>query len=425
MPSCPAAHVELPSGIKQCSLESLFLEKRTAIEHWFRQEWHKTPAVITSSVDLRNEGYRLAPVDTNLFPAGFNNLNPQFLSLCIQAAQSTIMEKMPSCTRILIIPENHTRNPFYFESLAKMHEIFSKAGFEVRIGSLIEDLKALHPIFPEDPHSLLLEPIIREGNRLKLANFDPCLILLNNDLSSGIPEIFQNIEQSMYPNPLLGWVARLKSQHFAHYQEVATDFAQLVDIDPWCISPLFHACPEVNFMNGTGMESLAETVETLLTQIRAKYQEYGIKHDPFVVVKADAGTYGMGILMVKSAQEILTLNRKQRTKMSTSKGNQTISKVIVQEGVYTFETAGTPPNEGVAEPVIYMIGPYVIGGFYRIHKDKRVDENLNMPGMHFEPLAFNNACNNPQSSPCCNRFYMYGVVARLAGLAAAREAAEL
>jgi len=76
-----------------------------------------------------------------------------------------------------------------------------------------------------------------------------------------------------------------------------------------------------------------------------------------------------------------------------------------------------------------MIGQYVVGGFYRVHQGRGKAENLNAPGMHFEPLAFAQACNMPSDalplvdSP--NRFYVYGVIARLAALAAAREIAAL
>ena len=38
-------------------------------------------AAVLRSVDLRNAGFKLAPVDTNLFPGGFNNLNQDFLPL--------------------------------------------------------------------------------------------------------------------------------------------------------------------------------------------------------------------------------------------------------------------------------------------------------------------------------------------------------
>ena len=54
--------------------------------------------------------------------------------------------------------------------------------------------------------------------------------------------------------------------------------------------------------------------------------------------------------------------------------------------MHTFETL----NEAVAEPVVYMIDRYVVGGFYRVHTGRGMDENLNAPGMHFEPLAFDN-----------------------------------
>ena len=149
--------------------------------------------------------------------------------------------------------------------------------------------------------------------------------------------------------------------------------------------------------------------------------------EPFVVVKSDAGTYGMGVMMVKSAEEIESLNRKQRTKMASSKEGLVVENVLVQEGVYTFETIGA--ENAVAEPVVYMIDRFVVGGFYRVHTGRGENENLNAPGMHFEPLAFAQSCTTPnkQETPDAepNRFYAYGVIARLALLAAAREIAAL
>jgi glutamate--cysteine ligase len=129
----------------------------------------------------------------------------------------------------------------------------------------------------------------------------------------------------------------------------------------------------------------------------------------------------MGIMTVKSPDDVRDLNRKQRNKMSVVKEGMEVSEVIVQEGVYTFENI----NEAVAEPVIYMIDHFVVGGFYRVHTGRGTDENLNAPGMHFVPLAFETPCSLPdcQGSPDAppNRFYAYGVVARLALLAAAIE----
>jgi glutamate--cysteine ligase len=168
---------------------------------------------------------------------------------------------------------------------------------------------------------------------------------------------------------------------------------------------------------------LTERVDRLLARIRVKYREYGIDERPYVVVKADAGTYGMGVMTVRDAREVTRLNRRQRNKMSVVKGGMAVSEVILQEGVHTFETV----RDAVAEPVVYMIDRYVVGGFYRVHTARGKDENLNAPGMGFEPLAFETGCNlpdqceTPDAPP--NRFYAYGVVGRLACLAAARELA--
>jgi glutamate--cysteine ligase len=222
-----------------------------------------------------------------------------------------------------------------------------------------------------------------------------------------------------------GWSNRKKSDHFSHYHDVSQAFAKQIGIDPWLISPLSLQCGEVNFMERLGNECLAKNVENMLASIQLKYDEYGIDKAPFVVVKSDSGTYGMGIMMVKSADEIVNLNRKQRTKMSSAKEGMSVENVLIQEGVYTFETLGE--EKAVAEPVIYMIDHFVVGGFYRVHTGRGVNENLNAPGMHFEPLAFAQPCNSPDKSeqPDAepNRFYAYGVIARLALLAAARELA--
>ena len=153
--------------------------------------------------------------------------------------------------------------------------------------------------------------------------------------------------------------------------------------------------------------------------------EHEVKCKPFVFIKADAGTYGMGVMTVKSPDEIVGLNRRQRTQMAKTKEGMKVTKVIIQEGVYTHETWGEQAL--VAEPVVYLISHNVVGGFYRVHSTRRADENLNAPGMHFEPLAFDECCISPDKRMApdahSNRFYAYGVIGRLAMLAASREMA--
>ena len=301
-------------------LERRFLTAMPSIEHWFRTKWLEHAVPFYASVDLRNSGFKLAPVDTNLFPGGFNNLNPEFLPLCVLAMQSAVEKICPEARGVLLIPENHTRNTFYLQNVAQIEFILKQAGMRVRIGSLLPEITAATQIQLPNGSALTLEPLVRRGNRIGLADFDPCVVLLNNDLSSGAPDILKNIEQSVFPPLSVGWYARRKSQHFAVYDSVTKGFAELLDIDPWLINPYFATCDKVNFQERVGEECLAAQVDIVLQKIRAKYAEYGVKNDPFVIVKADAGTYGMGIMTVKDASEIIGLNRKQRKQDGSGEG---------------------------------------------------------------------------------------------------------
>ncbi|MCW3481799.1 glutamate--cysteine ligase [Neisseriaceae bacterium JH1-16] len=417
----PVPHLATALKGPLLELERRILAAQPNIEHWFRSQWHAHATPFYGSVDLRNSGFKLAPVDMNLFPGGFNNLNSDFTPLAVQAAMSAVDKVCPEAKSVLLIPENHTRNSYYLQNVAALVHILEQAGLKVRLGSLNPEITEITTLATAHGDSVTLEPVERRGNRLVLADgFNPCVVLLNNDLSAGIPELLQGLEQTLLPPLHAGWAVRRKTNHFAAYDKVAAEFAQLLSIDPWLINPFFSQVSGLDFQSRQGEEEMARAVDEMLVKIRAKYAEYGIEQEAFVIVKADAGTYGMGVMSVKSGEELIGLNRKARNKMAVVKEGLEVSEVIVQEGVYTFETV----NEAVAEPVVYMLDRFVIGGFYRVHTGRGVDENLNAPGMHFVPLSFESAClPDKKGTPDCppNRFYAYGVIARLALLAASLE----
>ena len=169
-------------------LEQRMLESLPAIERWFRLEWMEHTPPFYTSVDLRNAGFKLAPVDTNLFPGGFNNLTTEMLPLAVQAAMAAIEKICPEAKNLLLIPEKHTRNSFYLMNVARLMEIFHMAGLNVRLGTLDDTITAPTDVPLPDGSSLTVEPLVRTRNRLGLKDFDPCTILLNNDLSAGHPE---------------------------------------------------------------------------------------------------------------------------------------------------------------------------------------------------------------------------------------------
>lgn len=406
-------------------LEKKILDATPTIERWFRLEWQDHTPPFYCSVDLRNSGFKLAPVDTNLFPGGFNNLSNEMLPLAVQAAMASIEKICPEARNLLLIPERHTRNTFYLQNVARLAVILRQTGLNVRLGSLSDEITKPTTIELPDGQRLVLEPLSRiglKGRRLGLKDFDPCAILLNNDLSAGVPPILKDLhEQYVLPPLHAGWSTRRKSNHFACYDDVIKKFSKILDIDPWILNPYFATVKDVDFNARVGEEELQETAAGLLKKVAKKYKQMGIKEKPYLVVKPDAGTYGMGIMTIHDASELKDLNRRERNKMSVIKEGLEVAHVIIQEGVHTLEKI----NEAVAEPVVYMIDRYVVGGFYRVHTGRGPNESLNAPGMHFVPLAFEqNAIPDITAKPGStipNRFYIYGVVARLALLAASIE----
>jgi len=403
-------------------LEARILESMPAIERWFRLEWMEHTPPFYCSVDLRNAGFKLAPVDTDLFPGGFNNLTPEMLPLAVQAAMAAIEKICPEAKNLLLIPDPRS-NPFYLQNVQRLMQIFGQAGLNVHLGTLDESVKAPTRLALPDGGELTVEPLVRTRGRLGLKDFDPCTILLNSDLSGGVPKLLEGLHQQYLLPPLhAGWAVRRKSRHFQSYEEVAKKFAKLLGMDPWLINPMAAHCGRVDFAENQGLECVQGHAETLLAKIRRKYKEYGINEKPFVVVKADKGTCGKGIMTVRDARDLDALPERARVEIGRSQGGRPVGEVFIQEGVPTYERM----NDAVAEPVVYMIDRYVVGGFYRIHAERGIDENLNAPGSSFVPLAFAESHQLPRpgakpgaSAP--NRFYMYGVIGRVAMLAAAYE----
>ncbi len=400
-------------------LEQRVLDSMPAIERWFRLEWMEHTPPFYSSVDIRNSGFKLAPVDTNLCPSGWHNLTPEMLPLAVQAAMASIEKICPEAKNLLLIPQNHAHNSFYLSNVAQLRRIFHMAGLNVRIGSIDPEIKQNTSIHLANGESVTLEPVQRVNGRLMLKHFDPCTILLNTDLAAGVPGILEDLhEQYLLPPLHASWPVRRKSRHFQCYEEVSKRFGKLLGVNHWLINPMFGHCGEVDFAQDEGMECLRSNVDALLTKIRRKYKEYGIPEKPFVVVKADNVAAGSGIITVRDVKALDVLQEQAKKDPQATPA----SEVIIQEGVLTCERM----HDAVAEPVVYMMDRYVVGGFYRIHAERGVDEDLSAPGSRFVPLAFEHSTHLPQpgvkpgaSAP--NRFYMYGVVARLAMLAASYE----
>jgi glutamate--cysteine ligase len=390
-------------------LEQRILESMPAIERWFRLEWMEHTPPLYSSVDLRNAGFKLAPVSTHLFPTGLDNLAPELLPLAVQAAMAAIEKICPEAKNLLLIPEPHDRSTAYLTHLQRLVQVFAQAGLNVRLGLLDDTAKEPTTLALPDGGTLVLEPLLRKRGRLGLKGFDPCTILLNTDLAAGAPRALLHLhEQYLLPPLHAGWTVRRKSRHFKSYEEVAKKFAKLLGMDAWLINPMHARCGEVDFATDAGLDCVKTQAEALLVKVRRKYKEYGIQERPYVVVKTDDSSRGLGLVRVRDARDLAGLH------------GEASAGVIIQEGVPASERV----HDAVAEPVVCMIDRYVVGGYYRVHAARGADDGA--AGASFVPLAFDQASQLPRpgakagaSAP--NRFYMYGVIGRLAMLAAAYE----
>ncbi len=392
------------------TIQKLVLDKEKQIEQWFADNFIKTSPFIYNSVDIRRSDFKIAPVDTNIFPGGFNNLNLTERHKSSLVIKQYLNKYYPSVKNILILAEDHTRNLFYFENIAVLKQILVDAGFNVILSSFSSsNLKQIQTFTSASGTCINLVPMSKINNKITTSELEPDLIIINNDLSDGIPDLISSITQPIVPEPYFGWHKRRKTAHFSIYNEMAEKFAHAFSLDPWLISTIFSQCDVVNFKEQTGIDCLAENVEQTIARIKAKYLEYKITEEPYVFIKPNRGTYGMGIMIAKSGDDVLNLNKDKRKHMNAIKGGITNTEVIIQEGIATIDTINNNP----AEPMIYVIGGQPIGCIYRVNNKQGRFTNLNSSGMSF--ISIKDA--NPAVGLCST----LGLIARLACFSSAWE----
>lgn len=419
------------TGLKKQLAEKIEAHQR---ELW---NWHMALAQehappFYCSIDLRDSGYKIVPVDSNLYPAGFNNLCPDDLRAApaviraqIDAASARLGHESPK--RVLIVPESHTQNKYYIENIYFLKQIFLNAGFDTELGWYApSDSSTIH-LTSASEKILHAQTIKIQNGVLSAGGFTPDLILLNNDFSGGYPKPLDSVTQPILPSHVLGWHSRKKSEHFKYYNQLAKEFADLIDIDPWSIQIDTEEVTPVNFNENEGIEKVALVAEKMLEKIRVDYLKREIEHEPFVFIKNNHGTYGMGIMVVQSKDELLQMNRRTKNKMSIGKNHRSIDSVAIQEGI---PTATRFEKKGAAEPVIYLAGAELIGGFLRTHTEKSSKENLNAPGMIFKKFCMSDLRKLDDLEQLGEEVpvkrqptleLVYGSIARLSALATAME----
>jgi glutamate--cysteine ligase len=220
---------------------------------------------------------------------------------------------------------------------------------------------------------------------------------------------WKNLKTPVFPSPFAGWYQRQKIHHFKHYRDVANRFCSTFGINPDLIQAHFSFVEQVDFSTKEGLDILAGEVDRLLSTLPPTSS---------VFVKASQGTYGMGISVVSSGEEIVSMNRKVRNKMDIGKGNLKFTSVLIQEGVETILKYDDAP----AEVTIYLVDGKSAGGFMRTNPLKVTQANLNAQGMIYQKLCLSDV---KQDCDHTIKEAVYSVIARLSVLAASYEMKEL
>ncbi|MDO8526853.1 MAG: glutamate--cysteine ligase [Deltaproteobacteria bacterium] len=366
-------------------LSKKFKARQKELTLWYDTKAKGVLLPVTTSIDIRNAGFKIAVVDTNIFPAGFNNLCNNFSNITSEHFKNYFEAQAKGLKKIMIVPESFTRNMNYLENVRAIEKVLILAGFTVTVGYLGEPLSQ-NPLVVKLPSgaTLTLEQVERKGETLHTKSMTPDLILLNNDCSEGIPEILKNITQPVFPSPELGWHSRRKKTHFEIYCQLVEEAAKILETDCWRMCPITRCERNIDIENPADLERLAVSVEKVLKRTKDKYEKYGIDQTPYAFIKSNAGTFGLGITHVSSPEEILNLNRKGRQKLQSGKGGVKPAEFIIQEGIPTIDSLENAP----IEPVLYFVGGESVGGFFRIHEQKDSKSSLNAPGARFECLCF-------------------------------------
>lgn len=407
----------------QDRIEERIGEATPQLRRFFAAHYARTPPAVYASADVRNAGHKTVAVDTNAFPAGFNNLCPQNRENAVRALKDYFSKHHPDAQTVLLLPEDHTRNPFYLQNVHYLSTILEQAGIAHGIGSADpEVVYGVQGTATPDGHTLEYQLVTRRDGTVYVGNDPVDLVFSNNDFTVGLPKPLTDTTTPIVPLPELGWDHRSKAKHFRIYNHLAEQAAQEIGIDPWHLTVATEEVRGLDFKKRSGLERLAAVVERMLGEITEKYEEHDVDAVPQVFIKDDAGTYGMGITVAKSPEDVLTLNNRARQKMDKGKYGHKVGAVVVQEAVPTIERVEGAP----AEPVFYMVGGKPIGAFLRVHPGKGDAENLNQPGMHFLPICRHRGCHDEAQAEKVDICVKNGeqLAAEVAALALAYEATE-
>jgi glutamate--cysteine ligase len=397
-------------------LHQNYCEKHPKIVSWYNEKKSGLQVPIYSSYDIRDAGFKISNVDANIYPAGFNNICPTDKESAVDLFKQYIVDHYgSSIKKIVLLTEEHTNNPYYWENVHTIKSLLESSGIEIRLAfprALSERLTVISSTGQS------LDVFSGYGQGQMLQEFKPDLIISNNDFSDAHLEWSQSHNIPINPPRELGWYQRKKSRYFKHYNNLISEFAEICGFDPFLLNVDTEYFEHFDLADENSIQQLADKVDARIAFLKNEYEKRGISEKPVLFVKNNAGTYGLAVIRVESGAEVLDWNNKSRKKMKAAKGGRDVVEVIIQEGIPTRVQS----DGATAEPVIYMVGCKLAGGFLRTHGEKSNTESLNSPGAVYKKLCVSDLNVSLNAAPLEN---VYGWSAKIGLLAIGLEAKEM
>lgn len=399
----------------QDDIHKKIIERCSEVDQWFKEKSQGLAFPFFSSFDVRDSGGKIAPVDANIFPAGFNNICQQDKEAANEVAFEYLKSHYPEGAKeLFLLAEEHTGNPYYWENVSSIEKILTGAGYRVTVcwpKNIGEPFQA---------QSISGKTVVVHGSENRKGQIwsngkKADLIICNNDFSLSYPEWSEGLETPMNPPHELGWYRRRKDQFFEQYNQLTKEFSDLIGIDSHLIGIATEKYDGFAVEDAASREALALRVDAFIKELEISYARIGIKEKPFVFLKNNAGTYGLAVIQVHNGDEIRNWNYKSRKKMKAAKGGRDVESLIIQEGIATRFSS----EKETAEPCVYMIGKELVGGFLRTHAEKGPEESLNSPGAIYKKMCMSDLEMNIAGCPMEN---VYGWISKLSILAIALEA---
>lgn len=398
------------------SLHETTIRRSNELCDWYKKQMKSVSYPIYSSYDIRDSGYKVTNVDANIYPAGFNNICPTDLDNISELFERYLLQHYESKPkRVLLLTEQHTNNPYYWDNVWTLLNAFREAKIEIKpaFPSSMEK-----PLTIQSARGHLIEVFSADQKSEVWDSFKPELIICNNDFSESFEDWASTNQVPMNPPREMGWYQRKKSRYFKHYNDLVNEFSKVAGIDPFVMRVETEHVDHFDINDESSRENLAEKVNSFLINLEKVYRERKIEQKPFVFVKNNSGTYGLAVIKVSDANDIKNWSYKSRKKMKAAKGGREVEEVIIQEGIPSKVRA----EDASAEPVIYMVGCQLAGGFLRTHAEKDATESLNSPGAVYKKLCVTDLLIKPED---CSMENVYGWTAKLGLLAIGREAQEM